>query len=201
VLSPADGRHVDLRQLTRNTMGQLARDVGVKDLRWIAAEHRNTAHPHVHILMAAKRQVGPKQYRSVQLTRERLARMKTAVDQQLTLQRSTGVAGRQELRRARQRSSQRLAETRATKTMSPERHREIVNDLREAAGLPRRESAEHRRERRGRVSSRIGRVAARLANHYRQEMERAVREQKWSSEHDWDHDRDRDRGRGRGRGD
>jgi hypothetical protein len=182
-------------------MGQLSRDVGVKDLRWIAAEHRNTAHPHVHILMAAKREVRPKQYRTIQLTRERLARMKTAVDQNLTLQRSARVVGRQTLGQTIQGSSQRLADSRATKAVSLERHREIMNDLREAAGLPRRESAEHRRERRGRVSSRIGRVAARLANHYRQEMERAVREQKWSSDHDWDHDRGRDHGRGRGRGD
>jgi hypothetical protein len=200
VLSPADGRDVDLRQLTRNTMGQLAKDVGTQDLRWIAAEHRNTAHPHVHILMAAKREVRPKQYRTVQLTRPRLERMKTAIDQNLTLQRSTRAAGRQKLGRTLQGSSQLLSETRATKTMAPDRHREIMNDLREAAGLPRRESAEHRRERRGRISSRIGRVGARLANHYRQEMERAVREEKWSSEHDWDHDRLRDRGRGRGRG-
>jgi hypothetical protein len=58
-----------------------------------------------------------------------------------------------------------------------------------------------RGRRRPRVSSRMARLSARLANHYKREMERAVREDKCSSENDWDDEMGRHRHRGRGRGD
>ncbi len=40
----------DLRALTRHVMGQLERDKG-QALHWVAVEHRNTDHPHVHIVL------------------------------------------------------------------------------------------------------------------------------------------------------
>lgn len=159
------------------------------------------AHPHVHIQMAAKRQGRDRELRTLQLTRPRLARMKATIDHELTSQREARRAGRQALGRKLQRSSRHLTDLRATRTQSPEKYREAMNDLRKAVGLPRWESVDRGHERRERISSRIGRLAARLANHYKIEMERAVRERKWSSEHDWDDGRGRHRGRGRGRGD
>ncbi len=51
MLSPPAGRHPDdLRALTRHVMGELERDKG-QTLHWVAVEHRNTAHPHVHVLL------------------------------------------------------------------------------------------------------------------------------------------------------
>ncbi len=47
---PADERPDDLRDFTRHVMRELARDKGLT-LHWVAVEHRNTAHPHVHIVL------------------------------------------------------------------------------------------------------------------------------------------------------
>ncbi len=88
VLSPERADGLDLRELTRATMGQLELDAGAEGLPpWIAAEHRNTAHPHVHIVMAARREVSPEQFRTLLLTRDRLARMKVAMHLDLARQR------------------------------------------------------------------------------------------------------------------
>ena len=87
VLSPEDARGLDLRRLARGTMEQLERDLGGKLPAWIAAEHRNTAHPHVHIVMAARREVEPGRFREVRITKPRLARMKVALAFELESQR------------------------------------------------------------------------------------------------------------------
>ena len=44
---------VDLRELTRRTIVQLKQDCG-RLPPWIAAEHRNTDHPNVHVILAAQ---------------------------------------------------------------------------------------------------------------------------------------------------
>ena len=86
VLSPERADGLDLKALTRAAMDQLGRDAaGVPP--WIAAIHRNTKHPHVHIVMAARREVTPGRFRTVVVNRERLARMKLAVAHELTLER------------------------------------------------------------------------------------------------------------------
>jgi hypothetical protein len=59
---------------------------------WIAAEHRNTAHAHVHIVMAARREVAPGRYRELRITPQRLAEMKTAVSQEIERQRGVRLA-------------------------------------------------------------------------------------------------------------
>ena len=52
VLSPADDEQpADLRALTRETLRRLAAEKG-QVLHWAAVEHRHTAHPHVHIVIA-----------------------------------------------------------------------------------------------------------------------------------------------------
>ena len=77
VISPADGRGVDLPQLTRATMERVRNDCG--PVRWIAAEHRNTKHPHVHVVMAARRQREGGGYKTLIINRQRLERMKGAM--------------------------------------------------------------------------------------------------------------------------
>jgi type IV secretory pathway VirD2 relaxase len=74
LLSPAaDERPEDLRDLTRHVMRELARDKGLT-LHWVAVEHRNTAHPHVHIVLAGG--AGAGRLRELRLDRADHARIK-----------------------------------------------------------------------------------------------------------------------------
>jgi len=86
VVSPEHAAGLDLPTLTRAAMERLAADTG-GDLRWIAAEHRNTAHPHVHIVLAGFREVEPGNFRSLLVTKQRLARMKEALAFEIERQR------------------------------------------------------------------------------------------------------------------
>lgn len=86
VLSPESARGLDLHQVARVTMAQLEADAG-GFVPWIAAEHRNTAHPHVHIVLAARREVSPDQFRAMLVTRPRLQRMKAAMIGEIRRQR------------------------------------------------------------------------------------------------------------------
>jgi hypothetical protein len=86
VLSPERAEGLDLKALTRAAMTQIGQDAGGTP-PWIAAIHRNTKHPHVHIVMAARREIEAGRFRTVVINRERLARMKLAVNDELVLQR------------------------------------------------------------------------------------------------------------------
>ena len=86
VLSPEVAKGLDLAMLTRAAMAQLEADAGGIG-PWLAAEHRNTAHPHVHIVLAARREIAPGRYRTVMLTRPRLQRMKDAIGREIERQR------------------------------------------------------------------------------------------------------------------
>ena len=55
ILSPDDVERIDLRQHTRGVMKQMEKDLGTK-LIWVAVEHDNTPHRHVHILLRGVRQ-------------------------------------------------------------------------------------------------------------------------------------------------
>jgi hypothetical protein len=175
VLSPADARGLDLREVTRETMKQLGRDAGPGDLRWIAAEHRNTQHPHVHIILAARRERQPGQFRTLQITKPRLERMKATLDHQMSLQHKRSNREQQHIGQALTRSSERLGAIRSDRAISPDRHREAMNDLRDSLGIPRQRSDDHAIGL-SRLSSGIGRIAGRLARYYQREMQRAVRE-------------------------
>jgi hypothetical protein len=89
VISPEDARGVDLRALTRKTMQQLQKDCGRTP--WIAAEHRNTRHPHVHVVMPARREFEPGHYKTVIISRQRLGRAKEAMGSELGRQRERSV--------------------------------------------------------------------------------------------------------------
>ena len=74
LLSPAaDERPEDLRDLARHVMGELERDKGQR-LHWVAVEHRNTAHPHVHVVLAGG--AGDGRPRELRLDRADHARIK-----------------------------------------------------------------------------------------------------------------------------
>lgn len=87
VLSPERAAGLDLRRLTEAAIQRLERESQVEGLRWIAAEHRNTAHPHVHLVLAAVRETSPGKFRGFVLTPRRLAAMKDELTLEISRQR------------------------------------------------------------------------------------------------------------------
>lgn len=56
VLSPEDGDRLNLREATRETMARIAPHMAEDpaSVEWMAIDHYNTGHPHVHILIRGK---------------------------------------------------------------------------------------------------------------------------------------------------
>jgi type IV secretory pathway VirD2 relaxase len=58
IVAPEDGdRLSDLRGFTRDVMSQMEADLGTK-LDWLAVDHYNTGHPHSHIVIRGKDDLG-----------------------------------------------------------------------------------------------------------------------------------------------
>ncbi|MFC5374784.1 relaxase/mobilization nuclease domain-containing protein [Brevundimonas faecalis] len=58
IVSPDDALEMaDLRRFTRDLASQMEKDLGTK-LDWVAADHWNTAHPHVHLIVRGVREDG-----------------------------------------------------------------------------------------------------------------------------------------------
>ncbi len=162
VLSPEDARGLDLREMTRSVMSQLERDTGRQLPPWIAAEHRNTAHPHVHVILAARREEEPGRYRELRISPKRLARMKESLGRELQRQRG---------------------ERTQEQTMSGQLFRSAARVADRSEGqdlLHWRVKPERKRDRHMSLYM-ASRFFRRLAFHYLQEAERAARE--WEREH------------------
>jgi type IV secretory pathway VirD2 relaxase len=165
VLSPERADGLDLRELTRTAMAQLERDSGGRLPPWVAAIHRNTAHPHVHIVMAARREVGPGRFQGVVLSKPRLARMKQAIGLELVNQRGGRTFGR---------------EIKPLMTLSRERHAE-PRPFKRADSFVRNRNAGHVSEP---WLQRLGRVLRQLSLKDQIEMEREMR--KRGQEREWE---------------
>ncbi len=50
IVSPEFGDRIDLSRLTRELVRQMEKDLGT-ELEWVAVEHHNTEHPHVHVVV------------------------------------------------------------------------------------------------------------------------------------------------------
>lgn len=173
VVSPEDARGLDLRRLTREIMRQLEQDAGYLP-RWIAAEHRNTAHPHIHIVMSARREVAPGEFRGIEITRGRLARMKATMSREIELQR--GERQPETMLRSRSEAGKRAIDERARDRSRPV---ELVTTRRQAtASDPFRGLRRRARPQRSRGLSwyPIPAAFARLAAHSGRETEREERE-------------------------
>jgi hypothetical protein len=81
LLSPENAGGLDLRRLTEAAVHRLERESKLSGLRWIAAEHHNTDHYHVHLVLSGVRQEASGKFRGFLLTRRRLA----AIKDELTL--------------------------------------------------------------------------------------------------------------------
>src|SRR5215467_8232239 len=58
IVAPEDGdRLSDLRTFTRNVMRQMEEDLGTR-LDWVAVDHFNTGHPHSHVVVRGRDDVG-----------------------------------------------------------------------------------------------------------------------------------------------
>jgi hypothetical protein len=76
MLSPAaDEQPDDLRAFTRHVMGHLEKEKGMA-LYWVAVAHRNTEHPHVHVVLCGGGEDAWGEKRAVRLDRADHARLK-----------------------------------------------------------------------------------------------------------------------------
>ena len=58
IVSPEDGvRYDELHSLTRRLMEQMEEDLGTK-LDWVAVDHFNTGHPHTHVVLRGRDDLG-----------------------------------------------------------------------------------------------------------------------------------------------
>jgi len=58
IVAPEDGdRLSDLRAFTRDVMGQMEKDLGTQ-LDWVAVDHFNTGHPHSHVIVRGRDDLG-----------------------------------------------------------------------------------------------------------------------------------------------
>jgi type IV secretory pathway VirD2 relaxase len=57
IVSPEFGDRVDLSRLTRDLIKQMEKDLGT-ELEWVAVEHHNTEHPHIHMVVRGIRSDG-----------------------------------------------------------------------------------------------------------------------------------------------
>jgi hypothetical protein len=88
LISPDSARGLDLAQLTHAAVSRLESEMGIGGLRWIAAIHRNTAHHHVHLVLAGMRIDAAGRYHRVDITQHRLAAMKEAIGLEIERQRA-----------------------------------------------------------------------------------------------------------------
>ena len=87
LISPDVAAGLDLQRLTRAAVSRLESDMGVSGLHWIAAIHRNTAHHHVHLVLAGLHEEGAGRYRRVDVSKRRLAAIKEAIHLEIERQR------------------------------------------------------------------------------------------------------------------
>jgi len=83
IASPDDAAELsDLRSFTRDLMGQMARDLGT-GVDWVAVDHWNTEHPHIHILVRGRADDG----RDLVISRDYISRgVRGRAEQLVTLE-------------------------------------------------------------------------------------------------------------------
>lgn len=170
ILSPEDWRGLDLRRIARTAMKQLEVDAGAGGIGpWFAAEHRNTAHHHVHIVLAARRELAPGRFSTLVVSRTRLQRMKGAIAREIEQQRGL-VHERGTEPRPRPSS--------ATDPKSPKRHHATYRWRRPSFANKHARSALHPGQLAGAT---LWQLRA-LAHRYHHQMERELEEQLARSE-------------------
>jgi len=169
LFSPEDARGLDLKAVTRAMMDQLARDAGTGGMPpWLAGEHRNTDNPHVHIVLAARRELPDGRFRGLEITPFRLERMKVAGDLEISRQRGEHTLDQDE----RQPIIDRLT-SRGGRGGNTRQHEQLRLDQ-----AP---------EIRVNPAIQVVNMALAMAHAYHRDAERRAREQSWSTDGS-DHD-------------
>jgi hypothetical protein len=190
IISPEDARGLNLQRLARAAMARLEADSGGPLPPWIAGEHHNTKHPHVHIVLAARRESSPGRFRTVLITRERLAAMKETLQQELELQRGAHIRMRGSALRAGEAESQSRLQTNDVPSIpAPTRVAESRTPTSEFLAWTGR-----RRPRGGAFAPglELAAMAGRLSRYHQREAERLARRRMHGADEEEEH------GRGRG---
>jgi hypothetical protein len=176
IISPEDARGVDLRLATRSVMSQLSRSAGTGALPpWIAAEHRNTEHPHVHVVMAARRRLESGRYRRFEITGARLEGLHKTLGSEIGRQREDQARLRSSALRAVEAASKSPLRTREspsepTWTIPVLERRRIIYASRVAEPGDRKPRAPQRAS--GKPTAGVARILGRLARQHLWEAER-----------------------------
>jgi len=142
---------VDKRLYTREVMHQLAADKGL-DLTWMAVEHNNTAHHHIHVVVLGKDKKG----RSVRIERDDYAKLREWGDrylerwQPIELERAREDRKRKERERIEARKKEREArrQERIREGLElPWLHRKIVRELYEPYSQWKKQQDEREKDR------------------------------------------------------
>jgi hypothetical protein len=176
IISPADASGIDLKRLTRAAMARLEASAGGKLPPWIAGEHRNTLHPHVHVVLAARRETEPGQFRTLVITRDRLAAMKEALHEEMAFQREAHM----NLRGAALRAGEAEIKSRLHPEFSPSQSEGSAGTAVEARRANVLAWSPGRRSRGGPLPPmfEVAAIAGRLSHHHRREAERLARERR-----------------------
>jgi hypothetical protein len=182
IISPEEARGLDLKRLTRAMMARLQADAGGKLPPWIAGEHRNTLHPHVHIVLAARRETQPGEFRTLVITRERLAAMKDALHAEMELQRGAHVNMRGSALRAGEAETMSRLHTKRSplQPLAPISTRYNAGVV-EMLGWTGNQS---RRSQRFRPGFEVAAIAGRLSRHHLREAERLARQRRFHGDED-----------------
>ncbi len=180
IISPEDARGLDLQRLTRATLRRLEADAGGKLPPWIAGEHRNTKHPHVHVVLSARRETAPGKFRTLLITRERLSAMKEALHQEMALQRGAHLHLESTALRAGEAESESRLQTQTSPsppmtTATPET---VASPVEILAWSGRRQRPHGRFNPTFEVAS----IAGRLSRYHRREAERLARRRRYDED-------------------
>jgi len=182
LISPEFAPGLDLQRLTRAAVSRLESEMGVSDLRWIAAIHRNTAHHHVHLVLAGMSADAAGGYRRVDITKPRLATMKETLGLEIERQRSERM---QSVRAAEWPTSTAVADAVAPAIKAPALPPALVPSLR-LRPLPRiriastgTSAARYQRSRHASSILALRTVARRYSRQMQREVEREARLRGW----------------------
>jgi hypothetical protein len=193
IISPEDARGLNLQRLTRAAMARLEADSGGDLPPWIAGEHRNTKHPHVHVVLAARRENAPGNFRTLVITRERLQAMKDALHQELHLQREAHLhLQRTALRAGEAESKSRLHTNDSPSPSHGPMGPEAVTRPVEILAWTGRDRWPHTRFD---PALEVASIAGRLSRYHRREAERLARRRRQQHDEDEMEGRNRDRRR------
>jgi len=118
VISPEQAGGLDLREVTAAAVVAANSDLGGCSLRWMAAIHRNTRHPHVHLVIAGMFDTR-QGFARFDLTRPRLAAVKASVAREIARQRGERIPNPVEDSPSRPVDVQRDDQTRPTRFAIP----------------------------------------------------------------------------------